>query len=194
MPYIAAVVRATCCGHPVAEVMLVLWALGHLIEGASGFGTGPATLTRELEPILVLVGMWVCQAATMTAALPAPCSRAAIMAALGHPPFESLVCLLIMTTWCVGLPWTAGCLGDRLLMATIRENPSPTLLRLLPCSVGPFGSSGIGIWFGLSTLDWTRAQLVRATFLVAACMALMVRSVEGGAAPLGWSVQCRDSM
>lgn len=53
MPYIAAVVRATCCGHPVAEVMLVLWALGHLIEGASGFGTGPATLTRE--PLLARV-------------------------------------------------------------------------------------------------------------------------------------------
>lgn len=47
MPYIAAVVRATCCGHPVAEVMLILWAMGHLIEGASGFGTGPATLTRK---------------------------------------------------------------------------------------------------------------------------------------------------
>lgn len=68
------------------------------------------------------------------------------MAALGHPPFESLVCLLIMTT-----------------------------------CVGPFGSSGIGIWFGLSTLDWTRAQLVRATFLVAACMAIMVRGQLAGA-------------
>lgn len=53
MPYIAVVVHATCCGHPVAEVMLVLWALGHLIEGASGFGTGPATLTRE--PLLARV-------------------------------------------------------------------------------------------------------------------------------------------
>lgn len=37
------------------------------------------------------------------------------MAALGHAPFESVVCLLIMTT-----------------------------------CVGPFGSSGIGLWFGLS--------------------------------------------
>lgn len=56
MPYIAAVVRATCRSHPVAEVMLVLWALGHLIEGASGFGTGPATLTRECAWAL---GWWV---------------------------------------------------------------------------------------------------------------------------------------
>ena len=53
MPYIAAVVRATCCGHPVAEVMLILWAMGHLIEGASGFGTGPATLTRK--PVALVV-------------------------------------------------------------------------------------------------------------------------------------------
>ena len=52
MPYIAAVVRATCRSHPVAEIMLVLWALGHLIEGASGFGTGPATLPRERPPLL----------------------------------------------------------------------------------------------------------------------------------------------
>lgn len=47
MPYIAALVRAACRNHPVAEIMLVLWALGHLIEGASGFGTGPAMLPRE---------------------------------------------------------------------------------------------------------------------------------------------------
>ena len=111
MPYIAVVVHATCCGHPVAEVMLVLWALGHLIEGASGFGTGPATLTRE--PLLARVA-----AATAGMCAPshgrhppqlvvsvpaaAPPVPAAIMAALGYPPFESLVCLLIMTTWWVG--------------------------------------------------------------------------------------------
>lgn len=113
---------------------------------------------------------------------------AAIMAALGHAPFESVVCLLIMTT-----------------------------------CVGPFGSSGIGLWFGLSgaagrgrefvtvevtylqtwqqqpaacawlglsvpgcavlaptcprtlpaALDWSRAQLVHVTFLVAVCMTAM---------------------
>lgn len=45
--YAAALVRATCGNHPVAEVFFVLWALGHLIEGASGFGTGPAMLPRE---------------------------------------------------------------------------------------------------------------------------------------------------
>ncbi|KAL4448522.1 hypothetical protein ABPG75_005741 [Micractinium tetrahymenae] len=107
LAYMAALVRALCRNHPVAEVMLVLWAFGHLIEGAAGFGTGPAMLPP-------------------------------IMAALGHAPFESVVCLLIMTT-----------------------------------CVGPFGSSGIGLWFGLSALDWSRAQLVHVTFLVAVCMAIM---------------------
>ncbi|KAL4420202.1 hypothetical protein ABPG77_011418 [Micractinium sp. CCAP 211/92] len=107
LAYMAALVRALCCNHPVAEVMLVLWAIGHLIEGAAGFGTGPAMLPP-------------------------------IMAALGHAPFESVVCLLIMTT-----------------------------------CVGPFGSSGIGLWFGLSALDWSRAQLVHVTFLVSICMTVM---------------------
>ncbi|PSC70611.1 lactate permease [Micractinium conductrix] len=107
MPYMAALVRATCSSHPVAEVMLVLWALGHLIEGASGFGTGPAML----PPIMV---------------------------ALGHPAFESLVCLLIMTS-----------------------------------TIGPLGSSGVGLWFGLSALEWSRQQLVRVTVLVSLVMALM---------------------
>lgn len=47
LAYMAALIRALCCDHPVAEVMLVLWAIGHLIEGAAGFGTGPAMLPRE---------------------------------------------------------------------------------------------------------------------------------------------------
>lgn len=47
LAYMAALVRAVCRNHPVAEVMLVLWAIGHLIEGAAGFGTGPAMLPRE---------------------------------------------------------------------------------------------------------------------------------------------------
>ena len=68
----------------------------------------------------------------------APTPHAAILAALGHPPFECIVCLLIMTS-----------------------------------CIGPFGSSGIGLWFGLSALEWSRAQLVHVTFLVAVCMAVV---------------------
>lgn len=44
-------------------------------------------------------------------------------------------------------------------------------------TVGPFGSSGIGLWFGLSALEWGRAALVKVTFLVAICMALVRRGV-----------------
>lgn len=70
------------------------------------------------------------------------------MVALGHPGFESLVCLLVMTT-----------------------------------TVGPFGSSGVGLWFGLSALGWSRAQLVQVTFLVAVTMALVC-------CWLGWAGVC----
>lgn len=73
------------------------------------------------------------------------------MVALGHPAFESLVCLLIMTS-----------------------------------TIGPLGSSGVGLWFGLSALEWSRQQLVRVTVLVSLVMALVSGVV--GLGTEGWLI------
>lgn len=46
-------------------------------------------------------------------------------------------------------------------------------LRCSPIRCAPTTCSGVGLWFGLSSLQWTRAQLVRVTFLVASTMTLV---------------------
>ena len=98
---------------PAVQVFLVLWGLGHLIEGAAGFGTGPAMLPRGCQAATACLChtagahaslMWggrpwaVCLLDPCVGIAPLCRLLAAIMAALGHPPFESIVCLLIMTT------------------------------------------------------------------------------------------------
>lgn len=168
--YLGELITRLCGGHPVAEVFLIVWGLGHLIEGASGFGTPGALLP-------------------------------AIAAGLGHDPFHCVVALLIATTtvgpfgssgWSAGagrehrgvmagsLP---GVCWQRRPVVLLQLPPLPLLLWLHWRAGHTSPAAGIGIWFGLSALNWPRADLVRASFLVSLTMALVS---PWGAELVGW--------